>query len=183
MNDAKKRILILDDSPMYPVNILLPKLSAYDVQFVRDPEQAHELLEVKKERYHLVILDILMDQPAPSALRQYVAAVDSGLKRNRLRPDDSAQAVGLWLWSKRYDLRQPYGYLSSFPRLWMSGLAADGGDVEFIGADKFEITRLVCERGTEGEPAEFVEKIVAIWEARGWIASTGSAANQASTTP
>lgn len=164
---AKPRVLLLDDQPDYPTLVLIPKLElAYDVIYASHADAALEALKQQPgARFDLVILDLMLDHSMPAILAGPEKTVRAALRGGGFHNSYSAQSLGLWLWGQAP--RQAYCYISSYPGLYMPGLV-QGGSSEFDGADASQLKRLVCERGTEGDPVDFVKQVLAIWQVRGW---------------
>lgn len=165
---AKPSILILDDDPMYSTRNWIPALEQkYDVANLRWAHRAYDLL--RHQAFELVILDLILDDPMPPALEPHARIVDAGLRGRKFRSDMSSQALGLWLWAREPSIRQPYCYVTNYLDMWVPDLKIEKSSLEFCDASAAQRAQLVCLRGKEGEPLEFVERVLKIWHECNWV--------------
>lgn len=151
------RILLLDDQPAYMNARWLPDLrdAGHEVHFVKRMHKAIERLQ-EGQAFDLVVLDLLMDHEVPAALDAEQKLVSEALRAAGHLGETTTQALGLWLWKQA----RPYCYLTSYPRLWRPGV---GSPPEYNGASTAQLKRLVCDRGSEGDPETYVQEVRSLW--------------------
>lgn len=166
---SKPAVLLLDDEPDYPQLVLVPTLGDYfDVTLVETAAQALAAIRKRQHPFHLVILDLMLNERMPREIAASAELVSQALRPMGLGSQYSAQALGLWLWQQRISLRQPYCYLTSYPDAHAAGLGLDANDPEFGAAAEDQMKQLVCKRGTEGDGTQLVDAARTVWTEMNW---------------
>lgn len=169
-SERRPRILLVDDEPDYLQLVLIPALSVqYEIVLVATATEALAELKASADRFVLVILDLMLDECMPHELTGCAEEVSQALRRRGLSTQYSAQALGLWLWGQQgVGRRQPYCYLTSFPAARVDALHGGAQEAEFNGASADALQSLVCMRGDEGDPLDFVRRVCELWRERQW---------------
>lgn len=162
-------VLLLDDEPDYPQLVMVPALADhFEVTHVETATQALAAIQRRQHPFHLVILDLMLNERMPRELAASAELVSQALRPKGLSSQYSAQALGLWLWKERTSVRQPYCYLTSYPDAHAAGLGLDANDTEFGGVGVGEMKLLVCQRGTERNGGQLVDAVRKVWADRNW---------------
>lgn len=165
------KYLIIDDTPEHlkPLAEALRKIG-HNVVFARNLGIAWGWLE-RGDRFNLIVIDLALDRYIQEFDEEQRSIKDGLALRGLSDLPMSGQALGLRLWRKRMDIKQPYCYITHHMHLWLAGLGHNGA--EFGGKPLEELGGVVLDKSSlwpDNVAAKF-QNAYDVWEQQQWFPS------------